>query len=131
MEYTKTNWQTGDVITDVLLNKLEEGVRLATPVTVPFAVSDDAVTTDAVFADVAAAVLAGRNVRAELDTGDGVMMLFPLQAYYPKTEPTALIFAGMLDMSGSGEDPSPELLQLIFTVDGSVMAENVRVGVVT
>ena len=74
------------------------------------------VTTEAVFADVAAAVAADRDVAAKVLLGEGQPTLyFPLMA----DAITALLFGGVLDMASSGEDPEPTLYGLTFTADGS------------
>lgn len=123
MEYTKTNWQTGDVITDEKLNKLEEALRKATPMTVDFTISEVggifAVSTQAVFADVKAAVTEGRTVRARVSLGEGQpAMYFPLTIASPGGNPNTLIFLGTADLSGSDEAPKPQLLSLAFDYTG-------------
>lgn len=78
MEYTKTNWQTGDVITAEKLNNLEGGVDEAlknsgsgggkTPLEVTVTTSESGekktVTFDKTASEVFAAVAAGKSVKA-------------------------------------------------------------------
>lgn len=132
MEYTKTNWQTGDVITAEKLNKLEQGVHDAQKggggtLYVDFVVDTSgetpSVTTEAVFADVAAAVAAGSTVAAKGLLGQGMPALyFPLSFEFPAGTPTALGFSGIMDLSDSGEAAKPTLYIITFTANGCILA---------
>ena len=80
-------------------------------------------TTEAVFADVAAAVAAGRTVAAKVLLGQGMPVLyFPLSFETPAGSPTALGFSGIMDLSGSGEAAKPILYSITFTANGCILA---------
>ena len=130
MSYEKKTWQTDDVITSAALNNIEEQVAAneaadvqnaaaisaadakaekGNPLRPEFTVSEDAggaltATTDAVFADVAAAVAAGREVEAVVTLAKlGVVIYLPLRIRIPAANPTTLGFEGTLDMSAGGK----------------------------
>lgn len=63
MAYIPTEWETGDVITAVKLNKAESGIAANSVLDVTVTMEDDAYVADTEFADACAALEAGQDVR--------------------------------------------------------------------
>ena len=131
MSYTPTSWANGDTITAENLNKNEQGTQAAaaaadaaTPVHVPFSVTTNAGgatgTTTATFADVAADVVAGKTVIADVTLNDGLVMFAPCVVKVPVTTPTTLLFSTVAKLVGAIENAKPTLYQISFTRDGTV-----------
>lgn len=77
MAYTPTEWVTGDVITAVKLNKLENGVAAIDGVMVVEAEAEgDTLTLDATYAEIAAAMTANIPVFVKLETSENENMYF-------------------------------------------------------
>ena len=101
---------------------------VAAPVTVPYDVpvtvtegEGDALTasTDKTFAEVKAAFLAGRNVRAVIALPESTLSAAaPVTVADDLADPTALTFGVLCDMSGNPEAPAPTLLQMTFSAEG-------------
>ena len=75
MAYSKTTWETGDVITAELLNHAEDGIAAASAgssMIVDFTYADGSVTASESFADVEAALKAGTVVFGRYIYGDPV-----------------------------------------------------------
>lgn len=62
MSYTPTNWQTGDVVSSVKLNKLENGVANAEPLIVTITTVGSTKTADYSGSEINEMALAGRQV---------------------------------------------------------------------
>lgn len=78
MAYTPTEWETGDVITAVKLNKLENGVAAIDGVMVVLAEEvDDTATLTATYAEIAAAMTAKIPVFV-IFQGDGYNTMCPV-----------------------------------------------------
>ncbi len=123
MSYNKKTWAPKDKITSAALNNIETGVEGATPVYVPFTLTESegtiTVTTTATFATVKTAVEEQKNVIAAVDIGSGTGEIYlPLKAKSPKSDPTTLVFAGAVELSTEGS-PEPEILKIVFTADGA------------
>lgn len=112
MSYTKNNWANGDTITAEKLNHAESGIfandaaaAAAMPLDVPVTVTmeDDTpvATTDASFATVKAAVVAGRNVRSVITLPGGYGILYAPLVAIDAADPTILDFAVTMDL-GTG-----------------------------
>lgn len=90
---------------------------------VPFTVTADQqganVTTTADFADVKAAVEAGKNVIAKV-TYDGMIVCGGLSGIYPDINPTVLGFCVVVDISNPGEQPAPQLFKISWGAEGAV-----------
>ena len=138
MSYTKNTWANGDKITAEKLNAMENGIYNAdagaasaasaaeanAPVHVPFAVTagegSATGTTTATFADVAAAVAAGKNVIADVTINDGIEIFAPCTFKVPVTTPTSLLFGAVAYVDlGSGTAKST-LFQVSFSSSGTV-----------
>ena len=79
MAYTPTVWATGDVITAVKLNKLENGVAAIDGVmVVPAEEEDDTVTLTATYAEIAAAMTANIPVFIKIQVSENENMLQPV-----------------------------------------------------
>lgn len=79
MAYTPTEWVTGDVITAVKLNKLENGVAAIDGVMVVLAEEEsDVVTLTATYAEIAAALTANIPVFIKVQVSEGENFLYPV-----------------------------------------------------
>lgn len=116
MSYTKTTWANGDTITSEKLNNAEDGIYKATPVVVPFVMTEvegePVVTTTAIYSDIVAAVQNGIPVEGELDAG-GMIMKMLLTSYDP--EYASMTFNCTLDMGTPGESTEITFYRLIYT----------------
>lgn len=96
----------------------------ALPVYVPFTLNIDggtdtiSVTTTAIFSDVKAAVVAKKNVIAEVALDDSAFYV-PLAVKKPASDPTGLVFGGIFDFAGSGEAAEPAHIRIYFSEAGS------------
>lgn len=124
MSYVKKNWAPRDKITSAALNNIENGVEAndtaaaaATPLRVPFTLEEDeSITTTATFADVKAAVVAGRDATADIAMETDLLRL-PLKGISPASDPTVLQFEGVVDL-GEGASDAPMLFRIDFTASG-------------
>lgn len=62
MTYTKTNWQTGDVISAEKLNHAEQGIYDASPVVITGGAWDDGISMLCTVEELNAYMVAGKNV---------------------------------------------------------------------
>lgn len=107
----------------------------ALPVYVPFTVTVDEETgavsasTTANFADIKAAVAAGKNVVAEIAL-DEITVYGALAAKIPAANPAILAFSLVVDFGDSGEAPEPLLMQIGFE-ENAVEAKAINLTVAT
>ena len=84
MAYTKTVWETGDVITAAKLNNAEDGIEAANAVTFKYITAtyaDAAFTVSDTYANVKAAYLAGSIVFCNIVVSDTIMATCLATAY--------------------------------------------------
>lgn len=122
MSYTKTTWADDDVITAEGMNNMENGIHANdqkcaknAPLYVPivFDMEHESVSTTAVFADVAAAVAAGRTVVTKLSGMGDVIQRAPLTGVDDEETPTEMHFE--LTTRGSGDVTH---VNILFTSGG-------------
>ena len=101
MAYTPTEWETGDVITAEKLNKAEQGIAAASAFvcSIEFA-SATAATIDQAYADIVAAIRAGRPVIFLNDDAEtGVITYFTLLQALDEyqTDPNSVVLSGIYE----------------------------------
>ena len=120
MAYTPTVWETGDTITAEKLNKAENGIAANSVLAVAVSKEDSAYTADAEYADVCAAVAAGKSVRL-VYTQEGVGPLPTFVTYFDlcKAAIVSEEYVGLYFLSGNvGGGGTLDTVGLQWTSDG-------------
>ena len=133
MSYSKTTWANGDTITSTKLNNAEDGIDKATPVYVPFTLTESegtlTVTTTATFSDVKAAVVANKLVIAVVQAGD-ITVYLPMTAKSPVADPTEIWWDNAINWAGAESTPEPAILCIGLTSSGAIV-KNIPLTVAT
>lgn len=107
MGYIPTEWQNGDIITAVKLNKAESGIAANSTLTVMVTKEDDAYVADTEFEDVCAAIEAGQDVKLiYVQAGVGPLpemrYIYDLTKYIIASESITTMCFIAADLNGGG-----------------------------
>lgn len=107
MAYIPTEWETGDVITAVKLNKAENGIAANSVLDVTVTKEDNAYVADTEFDDACAAIEAGQDVKLiYVQAGVGPLpemrYIYDLKKYMISSESIVGICFISADLNGGG-----------------------------
>lgn len=101
MGYTKTTWETGDIITAAKLNNMENGIEGATPLIAGVTTEDQDKTLDKTWQEIHDALAAGIPVYTKLTQEGAGTMLMPVAAAIDQSG-TLIVIAMIAEVSSVG-----------------------------